>query len=237
MVMSDPTLQEKGLTKLERAAQVLRQAILQGGLRPGQKLKQQELAEWLGMSATPVREVLRILEAEGLLVHISHKGVFVAEVSPEDAEEITPIRVALESLAVKLAVPRLSEDDIANLERLEQGMEQAWQEMDLAQVRRNNYHFHTTIYRACGSQILRGMIERLWPRFATDVLWMIPGRTSRSIEQHATILEAIKSRDATGAADLMADHITTAGKSIAEFIRRQSDASPQQITTSSPGGR
>ncbi len=229
-------MQDRGVTKLERAAQILREAILQGDLRPGQKLKQQELAERLGMSATPVREVLRILEAEGLLVHIPHQGVFVAEASPENTEEITPIRVALESLAVKLAVPRLSQDDIANLERLAQGVEQAWQEMDLARVRRNNYHFHTTIYRACGSQILCGMIGRLWPRFATDLLWMIPGRAERSIEQHRALLEAIKSRDATGAAALMAEHITTAGKSIAEFIRRQSAASQQQVALTSLDG-
>ncbi|HEC35905.1 MAG TPA: GntR family transcriptional regulator [Anaerolineae bacterium] len=231
MVMSDPTLQEKSLTKLEQAARVLRQAILQGDLRPGQKLKQQELAESLGMSATPVREVLRILEAEGLLVHIPHKGVFVAEVSPEDTEEIAPIRVALESLAVKLSVPRLSEDDIANLERLAQRIEQAWQKMDLANVRRYNYHFHATIYRASGSEILCGLIERLWPRFATDLLWMIPGRAERSIEQHRAILEAIKRRDATGAADLMADHITTAGKSIADFMRQQSASVAADLTS------
>jgi len=235
--MNDPTLQGKGLTKLERAARVLRQAILQGDLRPGQKLKQQELAEQLGMSATPVREVLRILEAEGLLVHIPHQGVFVAEASPENTEELTPIRVALEGLAVKLSVPRLSDNDITNLERLVQGMERAWQEMDLAQVRRYNYRFHATIYRASGSEVLCGLIERLWPRFATDLLWMIPGRVERSIEQHRAILETIKNRDATGAANLLAEHITTAGKAIVAFIRRQSAVSPQQIVLTSPSGQ
>ena len=177
------------------------------------------------MSATPVREVLRVLEAEGLLVHIPYKGVFVAEATHEDTEEITPIRVALESLAVRMSVPRLSDGDIADLERLALEMEQFWHKMDLPRVRHCNYHFHTTIYRACDSQILCGMIDRLWPRFATDVLWMIPGRTERSIEQHRAVLEAIKNRDAAGAVELMSEHITTAGRSIAEFIRQQSDTS------------
>ena len=220
--MSDLPLQEKDFTKLERAAQFLRQAILQGDLKPGQKLKQQELAEQLGMSATPIREVLRVLETEGLLIHVPYKGVFVAEVSPEDTEELTPIRAALEGLAVKLAVPRLKEDDIENLERLAQEMERAWQEMDMAQVRRCNYRFHAAIYRACGSQTLCGMIDRLWPRFATDVLWMIPGRAERSIVQHRVLLDAIKNRDTTMAADLMTEHIATAGKAIVEFMKRQS---------------
>jgi len=219
----------KGLTKLERGAQVLREAILRGDLKPGQKLKQQELAEWLGMSATPVREVLRVLEAEGLLVHDPYKGVFVAEVSVEDSAEITPIRVALESLAVRMATPRLDENDISALEHLVEEMQQAWQEMDLARVRRANYFFHATLYRAAGSRILFTMIERLWPRFATDVLWMIPHRTERSIEQHRAILQAIRERDAEKAARLLEEHITTAGRSISEFTKRQSVLSPQQV--------
>jgi DNA-binding GntR family transcriptional regulator len=209
-------------TKLERGARILRAAILRGDLKPGQKLKQQELAGWLGMSATPVREVLRILEAEGLLEHIAHVGVFVAEISPEDTKEITPIRVALESLAVRMYTERFDESDIATLCRLVDEMEQAWREMDLVWVRRTNFQFHSAIYRGAGSEILRGLIERLWPRFATDLLWMIPGRAEQSIEQHRAILNALKRRDADGAAKAMADHISTAGVLISAFIERQS---------------
>lgn len=225
--MSDNSI-GKGLTKLERGAQILREAILRGDLQPGQKLKQQELAEWLGMSATPVREVLRILEAEGLLVHDPYKGVFVATVSVEDSQEIAPIRVALEGLAIRMAVPRLSDGDIAHLTDLVDTMEQAWQNMDLALVRRSNYNFHIFLYRASGSPILCTMIERLWPRFATDVLWMIPNRTQRSIDQHRALVQAIRDRDAEAAATMMGEHITSAGRSIAEFSKRQrtSSASP-----------
>ena len=220
-------------TKLGRGARILREAILRGDLKPGQKLKQQELAEWLGMSATPVREVLRILEAEGLLLHIPHKGVFVAEVSPEDTEEITPIRVALEGLAVRMCVSRLEDSDLAILEDLVSDMEQAWREMDLARVRRSNYYFHSALYSASGSEILRGLIERLWPRFATDLLWMIPGRSEQSIEQHRAILEALKSRDENLAVQRMTEHIKTAGEQIVEFSRRQSSRVP--VTTSGFG--
>jgi DNA-binding GntR family transcriptional regulator len=225
----DDGIPGKGVTKLERGAQVLREAILRGDLQPGQKLKQQELAEWLGMSATPVREVLRILEAEGLLFHDPYKGVFVAEVSMEDSAEITPIRVALEGLAVRMAVPRLGEEEITALVQLVDEMQQAWQEVDLAQVRRANYSFHATLYRAAGSRILLTMIERLWPRFATELLWMIPHRTERSIEQHRAILQAVRDRDAEKAAKLLEEHITTAGRSIAEFTSRQSVLSPQEV--------
>lgn len=209
-------------TKLARAARVLRAAILRGDLKPGQKLKQQELAEWLGMSATPVREVLRILEAEGLLEHVPNVGVFVAEISPEDTKEITPIRVALETLAVRMYTVRFDESDTAALERLVDEMAQAWREMDLVRVRRTNYQFHSAIYSGSGSEILRGLIERLWPRFATDLLWMIPGRAEESIAQHRAILSALSEHDADRAAKAMADHINTAGVQITGFVERQS---------------
>lgn len=211
-----------GITKLGRGARILREAILRGDLKPGQKLKQQELADWLGMSATPVREVLRILESEGLLEHTPHKGVYVAEVSPEDSAEITPIRVALEGLAVRMFVSRLDDSDLDVLEELLSEMEEAWRAMDLVRVRRSNYHFHSAIYTGAGSEILRGLIERLWPRFATDLLWMIPGRAEESIEQHRAILEALRKREEHLAVQLMTEHITTAGEQIVEFIGRQS---------------
>jgi DNA-binding GntR family transcriptional regulator len=166
---------------------------------------------------------LRILEAEGLLVRIPYKGVYVAEVSPEESEEIALIRSVLEGLAVKVSVPLLTDRDIAELETLMQGMEKAWREMNLSQVRRLNYQFHAVLYEASGLRRLREMIERLWPRFATDYLWMIPGRAERSIQQHYAILEAIRRRDADAAADLMSDHILTAGKSITDFVEQQGD--------------
>ena len=209
-------------TKLGRGAAILREAILRGDLKPGQQLKQQDLAEWLGMSATPVREVLRILETEGLLEHIPHKGVFVSEASPEDTVEITPIRVALETLAVRMYVERVEDAELDELEKLIDQMEEAWQQMDLVQLRRTNYHFHSTIYTGAGSEMLQGFIERLWPRFATDLLWMIPGRAEQSIDQHRAIVEALKKRDADLAAQRMADHINTAGDRIVKFVRRQS---------------
>jgi DNA-binding GntR family transcriptional regulator len=223
-------------TKQGRGARILREAILRGDLVPGQRLKQREVAEWLGMSATPVREVMRILEAEGLLVRIPFKGVFVAQVSPEEAAEITPIRVALESLAVRMSVPNLDEHDFARSEELNREIEQAWKAMDLAQVRRANYHFHTALYERCGSDTLCVLIQGLWPRIATDMLWMIPGRTESSLQQHQAILNAARMRDAEAAAELMANHISTAGEAIAQFLRQQSASLPQQSCASAPKG-
>jgi DNA-binding GntR family transcriptional regulator len=210
-----------GSTKLERAARVLRGAILRGDLRPGQKLKQQELAEQLEMSATPVREVLRILVAEGLLVYVPYKGVFVAEISLEENAQIVPIRTALERLAVELSVPRLTDCDIEGIAALDGEIVDAWGQMDLVQVRRYNYEFHSAIYGASGSPILCAMIEKVWPHFATNLLWMIPGRAEVSSAQHRAIVQALRDRDAARAGQLMAEHLATAGTAVANFLRKQ----------------
>lgn len=212
----------EGSTKLERAAKILRAAIIQGDLKPGQKLVQQELAELLGMSSTPVREVLRILETEGLLVYVPYKGVFVAEVSVEETEEIIPIRVALEGLAVRQSVPNLGEDQLAELETVLDEMEQAWKNMDLAKLRRDNYRFHSTIYRACGSEILCSMIERLWPMFDSGKVWIIPNRAQQTLREHRQILDAVRERNVELAEKLLADHIASAGRTIVDFSKRQS---------------
>lgn len=210
-----------GSTKREWAARVIREAILRGDLKPGQRLKQQELAEALEMSATPIREVVRILEAEGLVENIPYKGTFVHEVSSAEAEELTPIRVALESLAVRQAVPNLTGDDLSKLEKILGRMERAETSGDLAALRRYNFDFHSKIYNACGSEILCELIERVWPRFATDILWAIPDRAKASVDHHRAILDLIRDGDAEAAAEKMAEHIRTAGEGIAEYSRDQ----------------
>ena len=175
------------------------------------------------MSPTPIREALRILEAQGLLERVPYKGAYVAEVSPDESEEISVIRSALEGLATKMAVPRLTDEDLSDLEALQEEMEDGWRQMNIGRLRRANYRFHALIYEKAGSQRLSDMIISLWPRFATDTLWMIPGRAERSMEQHHALMEKISEGDAEGAAELMSDHILTAGESITRFLRSQQE--------------
>ena len=106
--------------------------------------------------------------------------------------------------------------------------------MDLSQLRRVNYQFHSLLYEGAGLQRLREIIERLWPRFATDYLWMIPGRAERSIQQHRAIVEAVKQRDADAAGNLMSDHILTAGKSITDFLEQRGDIGDRMSTPGLP---
>ncbi len=208
-------------TEVERAIRFLREAILRGDYEPGQRLPQKDLTEQLDMSPTPIREALRILEAQGLLERVPYKGAYVAEVSPDESEEISVIRSALEGLATEMAVSNLTEDEVDDLEKLTREMQEAWNQMNIGRLRRANYRFHALIYQQAGSQRLSDMIISLWPRFATDTLWMIPGRAERSIQQHHALIDKIREGDAKAAAQLMSDHIRTAGASITEFLKRQ----------------
>ena len=208
-------------TDVERAIRFLREAILRGDYVPGQRLHQKELTERLDMSPTPIREALRLLEAQGFLERVPYKGVYVKEVSPDESEEISVIRSALEGLATKMGVPNLTDEDVAALETLLGQMEESWHQMNLRRLRRSNYQFHSLIYEKSGSRRLCDMIVSLWPQFATDLLWMIPGRAERSIEQHHAVLDAIKEGNVEAAADLMSDHILTAGASITRFLKSQ----------------
>src|ERR1700739_2717322 len=90
-------------------ADAIRLAILRGQLAPGQVLKQEELAKQFGLSRAPVREALRQLEAEGLVISYPHRGTVVAELSPEEIEEVFFIRITLETTVLQLAVPRMTE--------------------------------------------------------------------------------------------------------------------------------
>ena len=123
--------QAETATEVERAIRFLREAILQGDYQPGQRLPQKELSEQLDMSPTPIREALRLLEAQGLLERVPYKGAYVAEASPEESEEISVIRSALEGLATRMAVPNLTSDDVQALESLVKEMEDAWHQMSI----------------------------------------------------------------------------------------------------------
>ncbi len=218
-------------TKLARAARILRDAILTGEFKPGQQLKQQEIADQIGMSATPIREILRQLEAEGLVVHVPRKGVFVSELTAAQYRETVPIRTALETLAIRQASGRLDAAAFEELAEYQALFEDAWQRHDLAEMGKQNYCFHMRIYDAAESPMLCDLIRRIWPRFASDLLWIVPGRAEVSIEQHRGILAALQAGDTEDAARRMAEHITRAGDMIGGYIafQQQSEAATEGL--------
>lgn len=215
------------LTKTTLAIQALRSAILRGEIEPDAHLTVGRLAEQLGMSPTPVREAIRTLQAEGLINHKPHHSLSIggAGLSPKDVHDIYQIRAMLESLATRLAVPRLTDADLEALAALVKSMREALERGDLDQVNRLNADWHLKLYSAADNNILLDVVLRLWGKFVMGVSWIMPGHAERSMQQHDALMEAVQRRDGETAARLMEIHIQSGEETALDYFRTRSGGS------------
>jgi DNA-binding GntR family transcriptional regulator len=186
----------------------LRREIASGQLRPG-PLKLRPLAERFGTSPIPVREALRRLEADRLVSFESNRAIRVNEVSAKELEEVFSIRAELESLALRLAVPHLTDDQeqLAKLAVLMDRMDE--QADDPPEWRTTNEQFHSALYEAAESPRLLGLINNLWvviEPYMRMYVRSLPGRRG-SQEQHRAIVARIVADDAAGAEAILRDHL------------------------------
>jgi DNA-binding GntR family transcriptional regulator len=201
-------------TKTELALQVLRQRIRTGELEPGQRLRLNRLTRELGMSPTPIREALRLLQADGLVQYHPHQGIVVAESSPEETEDVVRLRCLLEPLAMELAVPSLTPEQLQALEQLHERLLAAVDARHGSAISASNASWHWAIYDACGSWHLRKFIRRLWDVYPWRTMWALPGRAEESAREHERIMGAIALGDRQLAADQLRDHILSAHQSL-----------------------
>lgn len=195
-------------TVQQAVTEAIRNMILNGNLAPGDRIDQDEIAASLGVSRTPIRESLRILEAEGLVNMHPHQRTIVAELSPEELEDIFSIRAALESMAARRAVESLTEGELAKLGDLQQRMTTAqdhdeWMELNEA--------FHTTIYRAAGRPRLFDLIASLRHTVRPYIRLYISWADHRRVadRQHEQILTACVARDGHQLGEMLACHLQT----------------------------
>jgi DNA-binding GntR family transcriptional regulator len=212
-------------TKKDYVIEVLRAAILSGELEPGARVLQDELAERLEVSSTPVREALRQLVAEGILSYSPHKGVQVAEVNLNDVQGIYLIRGAVEALATRLAVPRLTRADIQQLQTIQANLESLVAEGELRALRKLNQEFHMLIYAAAGIPQLSQIIRNLWTQFPWDTLHVLPGRAAMSAREHRQIILDIEDGDAEAASQHMQTHIEHGVTALSEYLLQRQQAS------------
>ncbi len=193
-------------------AQRLRSLILSGQLQPGMSLRLAPLANSLDVSVMPVREALRRLEAEGLVVLMPRRGAVVAELSIEDAEEIYALRIGLEALCARHAAERLTDADVAELETLFGRMEAAQEAGDLDDLIDRDHSFHAYLYALSGRQRLTRMIAELQDRSRRYLpsyyrAWEL---LENPVEAHAPILDAIRTRDPAVVERLTREHMEQA---------------------------
>ena len=184
--------------------------MLLGRYPLGSRLDQNALAQELGVSTIPVREALRRLEAEGLVSISPRRGAFVATLSPNELREIYQIREVLDELAIKNAVPRLSDDALHRLGRVVEALDEATQAGDVDALLRLNRQFHGTIYAAAAMPRLLALISNLADRYAVYNRVYVPRHAEQSRREHLEIYAACRSRDVRLAARLTRQHIRRA---------------------------
>lgn len=204
-------LQSKSLS--QAVQETILNMIFQGEFRSGDKLNEFELATRLQVSRGPVREAFRALEAAGLLYASKNRGVFVREVTPEEAEDLYKVRACLESFACRLLAPMVTPKQIRELEDILDGMEPAYQRQDVDDFYPRNVHFHNRIVEMAGSpkllMLYRNVINEvhLVNRRGID---KEGGRLTNNPE-HRAIVAALKKHDAGKAEKLMSNHIIMNG--------------------------
>lgn len=190
----------------------LRTAILEGNLKSGQRLMEVQLAEQLGVSRTPIREAIRKLELEGLVVMLPRKGAYVANMSFKDLIDVLEIRASLEGLAASLATERLREEDIVELERVAKEFEISVRETDIDNVLKKDVEFHEKIFLMANNKKLYQLITSLWEqvhRFRVRYVSNYEASLSL-VDEHKRILEAIKSGNCELAKKYATEHIELA---------------------------
>lgn len=218
------TILPRHQTKTEFALHVLRGKINRGELQPGQRVRVAELQGELGMSPTPIREALRLLQADGVVKYRPHQQIVVAESSPEVTNEIYRLRAVLEPLATELAVPLLTGRRLKELERLHAKLlESVEREASIGSI---NASWHWAIYAASASSYLTDFIRRLWERFPWRTMWVMPDRAHLSAAEHTRVMEAIRAGDAGLAAKRLRAHVQSGRETLlAEMRQRRSEAS------------
>jgi DNA-binding GntR family transcriptional regulator len=219
-------------TKAELALQVLRQRIRTGELEPGQRLRLNRLTRELGMSPTPIREALRLLQADGLVQYHPHQGIVVAESSPEETADIVRLRCLLEPLAIELVVPSLTSEQRRALESLHEKLLAAVEGRHGSAISTSNASWHWTIYDACGSDHLRRFIRRLWDVYPWRTMWALPGRAEESAREHERIMEAIAVKDAQLAAARLREHIVGGQQSLLNKLESERSESAREPAAS-----
>jgi DNA-binding GntR family transcriptional regulator len=209
---SEPTQTLDGGASTQHAYDELRRRILQGELAPGATFSQVQLSTQLGVSRTPLREAVRLLQMEGLLRAEPRRRVRVSALSTEDFEELYAIRIALESLAVRLTVPQLSDAELGEVRMAYLEWSAAVSQGDLAAWRESHRRFHFSLYAHAGTRLVEHLAD-LWDHAERYRLlqWTHAGDQTQIAQlahrDHAGILEAAQHRDAALCARRMAEHL------------------------------
>ncbi|MFT4025220.1 MAG: GntR family transcriptional regulator [Novosphingobium sp.] len=194
-------------TKEEQVADFLREGIIAGRFPRGTRLKQQEIATLLNTSITPVREALKLLEAEGYVAGDSFKGSIVAPFDIAASTETLNLRILLETQLVKGAVERANAAEIDELRGLAREFATAFDAGDNETARAANYRFHHRMFEIARMPQTLHFVQILWARYPFDLINQLKGRVSRASAEHDELMHAFIAGDASAAMLATRQHI------------------------------
>lgn len=213
-----PDIAQRG-DQASAIAEALRQEIIEGSLAPGGKLGQEQLARRFGVSRMPVREALRLLATDGLVTLDPNKGARVTPIGIADLREIYEMRIAAETLALKIAIPELSNAQIDRAEVLQTELESA----SFAEFGALNSRFHRALYEPCNRPRLLAHIDSLSgaaDRYLCTAIAQID-YAGQSHKEHRTLLAFCRQRDAENALTCLSNHIARGGNALSDHLAKQ----------------
>jgi DNA-binding GntR family transcriptional regulator len=207
----------------EQVEHRLRQAIMAGYFRPGDRLIERELCTLLGVSRTSVREALRQLEGDGLVVNIPNKGMVVATMTREEAGEIYQVRAMLEGLAGRLFAAQASPEQRAALREALSGVEAAHRSGEQQALVSAKDRFYAVLVSGCGNRVVGTVLQSLHDRIASlrFVTLAQPGRAAESVAEMRRMLGAIERRDPEAAWLACVEHVQHAAQVAAQVFEQQ----------------
>jgi DNA-binding GntR family transcriptional regulator len=196
-------------------ADAIRDAILKGRIKPGERLKEDVIAGELEVSRTPVREAIAMLQAEGVVEAPQHRGAQVRSYSPSELEEIYDLRSILEGYAACRAATRIKKPELTKMRKSCEAMEKL-QPDDLEHLVRENHVFHHTILEVADAGRLEAMVHQISavPLIYQSYAWYTPEQLHLSLEYHWRVLDALEKHDSERAERDMRHHLSNAREAL-----------------------
>lgn len=203
----------------------LRQAILRGELKPGERLMEIRLANKLGVSRTPIREAIRKLELEGLVLMIPRKGAEVADITEKSLRDVLEVRKALEELAVQLTCDKITKEQIRELEQAAEQFKKTLKSNDITEIAEADVRFHDIIYLATDNQklilLLNNLREQMY-RYRIEYLKRAD-KYSQLLAEHEEIIRRIEKKQKKEAAEIVCKHIDNQVAAVMDLIRTKNN--------------
>ncbi len=192
----------------QKVYRIIKRDIIRGKLVADTRLFEEKISKQMNISRTPVREALRLLAAEGFVTLIPNSGIVINQVSPQDLLDVLNIRQQLETYAVTLAVQKISEQDINNLETIVQQMEEAVLSGDALYFSNLNSKFHKCIIRISENKKLMEICDNLYKQSEHWIKALgVPERLRHSLEEHKEIYQALREKDVESSRQAMHTHL------------------------------